>query len=149
MAKFRIRFVIDDDAQFEECNGESRPLTEAEYAENAYRACPNHPRGSEAPDRVENGNAWCGDCGTKYADVPYADYLDYQGNPDRHIYLGYEVQEQCVCCSTWTTTDSLWSIDMMDDSPELRVLSIGVWYDLLAPEITGYFRNLVDELEVR
>src|SRR4029453_15521147 len=34
---YRVRFVHDDDAEFEECNGQARPLTEAEYAEHSYQ----------------------------------------------------------------------------------------------------------------
>lgn len=150
MANLRIRFVLDEDAQFEECNGEARPLTAKEYAENVYRGCPNHPRSKWPPFRADDkGHAWCGECGTRYADIPYAEYLAYHGNPERHVYLGYEMQEQCTCCSARKTVDSLWDIDMMDDAPELRAITLGRWYDLSAPEITGYFRTLVDEAEVK
>lgn len=53
----RIKFVVDPDAQFEECNGEARPLTEDEYRENPYRGCPMHPRSKVPPARVESCSA--------------------------------------------------------------------------------------------
>lgn len=90
MSAYRVKFVIDEEAEFEECNGESRPLTEAEYEQNYYQ---------------KNGQK-----------VSYADYLAYYGNPDRHIYLGIVVQKQCECCESWKTVDSLWNVDMMDDN---------------------------------
>lgn len=92
---YRIRAMIDPDAQFEECNGEPRPLTEEEYAENQY---------------FTNDGATL---------VPYADYLEYQGNPDRHIYLMTEVETQCGCCGEWKRQGGTGFIDFMDDSPEI------------------------------
>lgn len=96
---FRIRFVFDPDAQFEECNGESRPLTETEYADAEY---------------MKDGKP-----------IVYSKYLQYYGNPDRHYYLGCIVEKQCPCCSVWSTAESLWHIDLMDDDASLRDLTIG------------------------
>lgn len=94
-----VRIVDDMEACFEECNGQPRPLTEAEYAENAYMD----------GDRR----------------IPYAEYLEYYGNPARHVYLGIIVEERpigCGCddddiCGHWDTLDSLWGIDLMYDDP--------------------------------
>lgn len=96
-AQFRVRFVIDDDAVFEESNGESRPLTEEEYKGAEYQ---------------KDG-----------ADVPYAEYLEYYGNPDRHVYLGCIVEKACKCCGHFEEVGSLWRIDFMDDAPELRAIN--------------------------
>src|SRR5688572_7065959 len=92
-AEYRVRFVQDPHASFEECNGESRPLSEAEYAENQY---------------MQDGQP-----------VSYADYLDYYGNPERHVYLMTEVQKRCPCCGAWEFVAGTGGIDFMDDNPEL------------------------------
>lgn len=98
-AQYRVRFVVDPDASFEECNGEVRPLTAEEYAENEY---------------MREGKP-----------IPYSEYLQYYGNPDRHVYLMSEVQKKCRCCGRWEHVASTGSIDYMDDDKELRL--IGVW----------------------
>lgn len=96
MPNYRVIFTEDLSACFEECNGESRPLTEAEYADNTYLDA-------------------AGDL------VPYADYLRYYGNPDRHVYLQAHVERQCDCCGCWKPAGySLSRIDLMDDSIEFR-----------------------------
>ncbi len=121
---FRVRFVIDEDASFEECNGKPRPLSEDEYAENYY---------------MKDGEK-----------VSYADYLDYQGNPDRHVYFGCIVEGQCACCDTWKTLESLWDIDVMDDDPAYRNLTLDVGYPaaeaVALPDYLGETtRELLDE----
>jgi hypothetical protein len=100
MTNYRIRFIEDPDAQFEECNGESRPLTAEEYADNEY---------------MKDG-----------LPVSYASYLAYYGNPDRHVYLMSEVQKQCECCKHWQTVGGTGHIDFMDDSLEIRYTD--TWY---------------------
>lgn len=141
-----IRFTIDTDAQFEESNGEARPLTAAEYAGNEYRACPNHPRGPKDHDRVENGRAWCAQCGTEYTDVPYTEYLAYYGNPDRHLYIGIESAYDCACCHSRVSADSLWNIDLMDDSTEARALVLDRWMPAdQAIALPGYLGELATE----
>lgn len=122
-SKYRVKFVYDEDAQFEECNGENRPLTSEEYAENEY---------------LEHGKP-----------VPYDRYLEYYGNPDRHVYLGCIAQRQCSCCEEWVNAASVWGIDFMDDSPELKALIIGNHY--YTPQevlvLPGYVRDVaLDEL---
>lgn len=146
----RYRYVIDDDAEFEESNGEGRPLTEAEYVGNEYRACPAHPHGgtkviSFGPPQVQ-GCAVCGN--TEYADIPYAEYLRYYGNPERHVYLGLVQETLCPCCVTWKVTDSLWNIDFMDDSPELAAVQVGTWADAdTAKAWPGYAGECVRDME--
>lgn len=106
---YRVRFALDDLASFEECNGESRPLTEAEYAENQYMRLVDAAGPADGP-RVP---------------VTYAEYLAYYGNPDRHVYVQLIVQRQCNACDSWSTVGSLGSIDLMDDDPALREVEIG------------------------
>ena len=96
--EYRVRFVIDEEAQFEECNGEARSLTEAEYAENPY---------------MEVGRP-----------IPYAEYLTYYGNPDRHVYLGVVVDKKCPCCQSWNMdVTAVWGVDLMDDDPGLKQIN--------------------------
>jgi hypothetical protein len=131
-----VRFVYDPDSSFEECNGEARPLTEAEYAENSYRGCPDHPRaGSRVIDASISPNiVGCAVCGRRdYAEISYAEYLAYYGNPEKHVYLGCIVEAQCPCCSAWTAEgSSLWGIDMMTDDPALHRVAIGTLRDRVA-----------------
>lgn len=121
---YRVRFESDADARFEECNGENRPLTREEYRKNEYYACPNHLRGWKGNDSSAFGVGICGMCQTQYAPVPYAEYLAYYGNPERHVYLGVIVEQQCGCCQSWTVANSLWNIDFMDDSREFAAVTI-------------------------
>lgn len=149
---YRVRFTLDDH-QFEECNGEARPLTEEEYAENAYRACPDHMRaGTQVLDLGGKGKPQIQGCAvckrTDYVDIPYAEYLAYYGNPDRHVYLFAEVEKQCRCCKSWTDTDAnLGGIDLMDDSPEIRANRTDEWIegDEIA-KLPGYLREVAEEL---
>lgn len=100
---YRVKFVIDEDARFEECNGQARPLTRAEYAEAEYQ---------------KDGKP-----------VPYAEYRRYYGNPDRHVYLGCVVEAQCPCCDGWTADGaSLWRIDFMDDDRAYQAVTLDKWY---------------------
>lgn len=99
---YRVRFIEDPDARFEESNGEARPLTEEEYTGNEYQ---------------QDGKT-----------IPYAEYRRYYGNPKRHVYLSCEAQSCCPCCGEWESwAGGLHGIDFMDDSPELR--AVGAYYD--------------------
>lgn len=95
---YRVRWVYDEVARFEECNGGPRPLTAEEYAENEY---------------MKDGQP-----------VPYAEYLQDYGNLARHVYLGCIVEMQCPCCDSWKTAGSLWNIDFRDDNPEYHAIQI-------------------------
>lgn len=119
MTKTRIRFIFDENAQFEECNGEARPLTAQEYKDNPY---------------MRDGQV-----------VPYEQYLQYEGNPKRHVYLGCEVQTRCACCGQWKPAVSLWNIDMMDDAIEYRCCPIGTW-EFSSTAFSGYLREVAQEL---
>jgi len=111
--------VHDDDAEFEECNGQARPLTEAEYAEHSYQ---------------KDGRS-----------VPYAEYLDYYGNPGRHVFIGAVLEEQCPTCGEWHSVGSLWNIDCMDDNPEAQVIG-QTFYATRFDQIPGYLREVTQEL---
>lgn len=118
---YRVRFVIDEGAEFEECNGARRPLTEEEYRGNEYQ---------------KNSR-----------DVSYIEYRRYYGNPDRHVYLGCIVERQCSECGTWHQRASLWSIDFMDDSPELRAVNIDHNYSAEeAITLPGYLAEVAKEM---
>lgn len=120
MPVYRVKFVIDDDAEFEESNGERRPLTETEYKDAQY---------------MKDGH-----------EVPYADYLRYYGNPDRHVYLGCIVQKQCPHCACWSDAGSLWNIDCMDDNEEYRSITLDKWYAVDDAHVVGYLREVATEL---
>jgi hypothetical protein len=146
----RVRFVYDEDAQFEECNGEARPLTEGEYTENQYMGCPDHPRAGSIPDpaRPKTGYGLCAraDCRKPLAPIPYDEYLAYYGNPDAHVYLGCVVEKQCPHCRSWTHAASLWGSDFMDDSRELRAITIDKWMtEAEARALPGYVGELARE----
>lgn len=120
---YRVRFVYDQDAEFEECNGERRPLTESEYKEAGYQ---------------NNG-----------VNVTYTEYLAYYGNPDRHVYLACIVDKQCACCDQWRTAESLWNIDMMDDDPSLQRITIDRNYtltEILAIDASDYLASIAREV---
>lgn len=145
----RVRFVYDDDHQFEECNGESRPLTEEEYTKNTYRACPDHPR---AGSQVIQGLPQIQGCAvcqrTDYVDVPYEEYLSYYGNPDRHVYLGCIVQVRCSHCDHWGEKSAIFGIDFMDDSPELYAIKVGEWMHAeVAAQLPGYAGEIAREFQ--
>lgn len=99
MSEYRVRVVYDEHTQFEECNGELGPLTEEEYAKDYY---------------MQDGQP-----------IPYDEYLEYYGNPDRHVYVGVIVDKRCQCCRQWEENKaSLWGIDFMDDSPEVDAVHL-------------------------
>lgn len=145
----RVKFTIDESSSFEECNGESRPLTEAEYEGNKYRGCPLHPRaGSKVVNkRTKPPTVGCAVCGnTKYEDIPYAEYLEYYGNPEAHVYLGCIVEKQCQCCQSWTDAGSVWGIDFMIDSPEYNAINVDEWLTAAeARNLPGYAGEVARE----
>ncbi len=155
--QYRVKFVYDEDAEFEECNGENRPLTEEEYAENQYQGCPQHLRagskvirkgyrrkGVHRPSVV--GCAVCGN--TKYEDIPYAEYLAYYGNPERHVYLGCVIEKQCGECQSWHAAGSLWRIDFMDNDRAYQSITVDHWYTpaQVKTELADYAREVATEV---
>lgn len=106
---YRIRFRQDCvGSSIDGCDGKPLPEAPEVYAENQCLR----------PD------------GTP---IPYDEYCDYYGNPDRHVLLMADVQRKCPCCGHWTDEDeggeplpSVGRIDLMDDSPDLY--EIGSWY---------------------
>lgn len=164
---YRVKFVYDDDATFEESNGEARPMTEEEYKGAEYYACPIHTRGDKSADTHVNGVGTCmrpiaqsdedtanarpghtpAVCGRQYAPIPYDEYLAYYGNPERHVYLACIVEKQCHCCGKWTVGSSLWRIDFMDDNREYLETHLDHWYtpeDAVA--LPGYAGSVAGEV---
>lgn len=149
---YRVKFVVDEDARFEECNGESRPLTKAEYAKNQYMGCPTHPRGfngtkeHDTTSPPKSGRGVCA-CGKRYQPIPYAEYLAYYGNPDRHVYLGCIVERECPCCYTFKPAGSLWHIDCMDDDKAFTSITLGRYYsDADARALPDYLGQVAGEV---
>jgi hypothetical protein len=147
--RYRVYFTEDHDSKFEESNGEPRPFTEAEYANNQYRGCPDHWRAGHDVTSTPNVSA-CSDCGrlsTDWADVPYAEYLAYYGNPAKHRYVGVVVEVQSGI-KDWTVKASLWSIDFMIDNPEWRAIRGRLDTKLTPDEATtlpGYLADVARE----
>lgn len=143
----RIRFVIDPDASFEECNGKGQPLTREEYErEGYYMACPIHPRDGVTTEGTTLGKTVCNTCAHEAERVPYKEYLAYYGNPERHVYLMAEVQRQCDACGAWHAAGGTGWIDFMDDSPEAQLAPESRWYtpaELQA--IPGYLREIAEQ----
>lgn len=151
LSGYRVRFVIDDDAQFEECNGESRPLTEEEYQQNQYMACPNigHRQAGSYAEPKNSGIGYCARCHTRFAPVSYSGYLSYYGNPERHVYLICELEKQCECCHKFSNVQGLGNIDCMDDSPEYLHTKLDHWYSLgevVDDPKFGYLGDVAKEL---
>lgn len=147
----RVKFTYDPDGTFEECNGEGRPLTEAEYAEGVYMGCPDHPRAGSQPDPTKPGTGYwiCGrpGCGKALAPIDYEEYLAYYGNPDRHVYLGAICEEQCPTCGEWHEIESLWGIDFMDDSAEYLAINSDEWRPAAeARALPGYAGDVARQL---
>lgn len=137
---FRVRFVHDEHAEFEESNGKTRPLTREEYRENPYFACAScHPVGARfryAPIcALHKGDS----LSHPSRQVTYAEYRHYYGNPDAHVYLGCIVEQQCPCCQSWTQAASVWGIDFMADDPDLGQITLDEVLDVKAAiALPGY-----------
>lgn len=120
MADYRVIFEFDPEGRFEACNGQPRPLTEEEYGEHQY---------------------------FEYRmPIPYAQYLRYYGNPDRHVYLMACIERRCGCCGHWAATEHhLCGIDLMDDSPEYLQVELMQAYDPCDP-LPGYLADVAADL---
>lgn len=144
---YRVKVVIDKDARFEECNGEPRPLTETEYAENAYRGCLAHLGGPSHVDPAMPGQGICDVCGKGFEDVPYTLYRSYYGNPKLHIYLGVIVETLTLPIGDWTPAESLWHIDFMRDNPEARSSFRNRWMSPQTAEtLPRYLKDVILEV---
>ena len=79
--------------------------------------------------------------------IPYDQYLQYYGNPDRHVYLGCVAEVQCPCCDHWESDASVWHIDFMDDDPELSAVNVGKAIPAMdAMNLPGYAGEIAREM---
>jgi hypothetical protein len=108
--------------------------TTAKTAKAAYRVdvVPNidwtweNPHGGNGPETREQYKA--NEVIDKGRTVPYEEYVQYWGNPARHVACGVILERQCPCCHSWVDAGSLWGIDLMDDSPETGDIDAGPFY---------------------
>lgn len=114
----RYRIDYDPETTFEECNGQSRPLTETEYQEHSY---------------LKDGQP-----------ISYEDYLNYYGNPSRHVYFYIEREDRCPLCNTYHVVDAVYGIDFMDDDIEADYVGT---YTL--DQLPGYLHELAESLSAR
>lgn len=126
--RVKVVFEEDSEARFEECHGQSRPLTRTEYAQYPYMGCPAKHHAGSVPDstRPHTGYGRCAQCAAPLVKVSYADYRAYYGNPSRHRYLVMVVYTLGPDDDDWQLTDSLGNIDFMDDDDA----EIGTFYRL-------------------
>lgn len=104
------------------CPGCGCRFDDAEYEENGRFRCANCEHSTsmvlrhekmeedEKPFGANNGVVM-----EKGEPVPFEDYMKYWGDPNRHTVLSVLVQEECSHCGSWTTKESLWGVDFMDD----------------------------------
>jgi hypothetical protein len=128
---YRLKIVPDTDFEHDSPVGGPLPESEAEYAGNQIMALINKDDDPKTGARRP---------------VPYAEYCEYYGNPDRHVVVGVILQRQCPHCGAWSEAGSLWGIDFMDDNPE----TLEPW-DRWVDEATarawpGYLREVAAEL---
>lgn len=70
--------------------------------------------------------------------IPFEEYIQTYGNPDKHVVLMMIAEEKCESCGEWSVTDTLGGIDFMEwcvpdtgvftleeiDNPYLKVLAL-------------------------
>jgi len=97
---------------------------------------------------------------TPHREIPYDEYCDYYGNPDRHVVLGAILEKAipaCACCghkARVETVGSVWGIDVMDDDPALTQINIGEIglrasgsrYALDDANLAGCLKDVAEEL---
>lgn len=112
------RYVIDYDHDYEheESDGGPMPMTEERYKGHEY---------------YKDGQP-----------IPHAEYLTYYGDPDRHVVVWMRRTDQCPCCQTWISGDSLGGIDLMDDQPEAGFIGT-----FTLDQLPGYLREVAADLE--
>lgn len=114
----RTRYVVgyDDDYRFEEADGGPMPATEERY---------------DAIGHYQKDGR----------DVPYAEYLQYYGNPDRHVVLFVRRENRCPHCGAWQPGDAVYGLDFMDDDHDAPLSGT---YRL--DELKGYMREVAEGL---
>lgn len=119
----RYHIQIDDYYEHDECDGGPMPMTPERYAGNEYYK--------------DDGKTM----------VPYDEYVNYQGNPDRHVVLIVTREDECPCCGEWVEGGSLCGIDFMDDNEEAN---FGGWPGnkrWTLDQLKGYLVEVAKDLE--
>ena len=74
--------------------------------------------------------------------VPFEEYIQYLGNPDRKIMLICIVEKLCPCCDHWHKVDSMDGIDCMDDDP----YDTGIFYPEKFDKLNEWQRSVAREM---
>jgi hypothetical protein len=129
---FRVQFVYDEDGSLETPEGKPLPGTRADYRKNPISALIDPKADPETGARRE---------------IPYEEYCRYYGNPDRHVVVGCIVEKRCGTCGAYSSAESLWNIDLMDDDPSYLAVQLDHWY---TPEeaiaLPGYLGEVAKDL---
>jgi hypothetical protein len=131
--EYRIRVIEDSDYTPDGCDGKPLPEAEATYTANPVMVLIN------PADDPTTG---------KRRKKTYAEYLKYDGNPERHIGLAVLLDRRCPCCGEWKDgVQALWGIDFMDDSPEYLKTSLSKPYAVSElANVPGYLAEVAREL---
>jgi hypothetical protein len=131
-APFRVKFVYDEDGSVETPHGTPLPGTREEY------------KGYEIMQLIDPAD----DPQTgKRRTVPYDEYRQFWGNPDRHVIVGCIVEKRCEACGHYEQAESLWNIDLMDDDADYLAVTMDHWYTPdEARALVGYLGETAKEL---
>lgn len=128
--KYRIRVTIDDDYTPTGTDGEPLPESREQYERvgGPLQVLVDPAGPVDGPRR----------------EIPYAEYLQYWGNPLRILGLSVYLDRECPCCRHWDRgVESLHGIEVMDDSPEADAIDVTTG-DL--ETLPGYLREVAREL---
>jgi len=131
---YRVRILQDEDFEPETPEGTPLPGTREAYEANQIMRLID-----PADDPVTGARR----------PVSWEEYLEREGNPDRYVGVGVVLDRQCPCCQQWTKhVQSVWGIELMDDSPELQALGQTVAaadFDTLPAYLRDVARDLLAE----
>jgi hypothetical protein len=73
--------------------------------------------------------------------VPFEEYMQFWGDPNRHVMLLALVQRVCPTCGQWETIDSLGNVDFMDTAS---------WFvgSVMAEELDGPHQPAMEEYQL-
>lgn len=129
-AGVKTRYIVgrDTDYTFEEADGGPMPMSEERYQGNEYM--------SKAAPETHNRK------------ISYVEYVQYYGNPDRHVALYLRRQDRCPCCDHWIDGDALYGIDVMDDTPEAQFDADERGLPWRLEDLTGYLKEVAADLDI-